>query len=444
MRRILCLILLGLLTACAAPKFTVDDGRVVDEVLLGHIRSYGSGEQALRPAIVRTAALKDPACDTQFELPFSVASSDEWSENDRVAWVRGLGVDERLTVVATSPGSGLKLQDRLVEIDGYHNRSAEEMLLKLAARRDAGEPFEVKLATGKKVPIRPFKVCRGYTRLAPPNSPATQDYHWLLSVHPLEIPLANLDDDEALWMVLWTQGVSEEGGARMKTYHYGTKIAGSLYTLFTVASGLKGAAMAADAAIAVAQQTAATVASDVLKRQLIDQATAFAAARLRNEVLGSARKLTQQQVMGALQVAAVNRGALSGVAWVASTVFEEADAWAYTRMEQLNANPLAGFNLHQKLIERGLASNSMVFDTDRLTALNKLAEDKGRGEDVVAILQGIRPEEIQVAMADMPLASAPTGFSYDDTRDPADATQPFANGLVDGLLTMSVASKSPL
>ncbi len=444
MRRILCLIFLGLLTACAAPKFTVDDGRVVDEVLLGHIRSYGSGEQALRPAIVRTAALKDPACDTQFELPFSVASSDEWSENDRVAWVRGLGVDERLTVVATSPGSGLTLQDRVVEIDGYHNSSAEEMLLKLAARRDAGEPFEVKLATGKKVLIQPFKVCRGYTRLAPPNSPATQDYHWLLSVHPLEIPLANLDDDEALWMVLWTQGVSEEGGARMKTYHYGTKIAGSLYTLFTVASGLKGAAMAADAAIAVAQQTAATVASDVLKRQLIDQATAFAAARVRNEVLGAARKLTQQQVMGAMQVAAVNRGALSGVAWVASTVFEEADAWAYTRMEQLNANPLAGFNLHQKLIERGLASNSMVFDAERLTALNKLADDKGRGEDVVAILQGIRPEDIQVAMAEMPLASTPTGFSYDDARDPSDATQPFANGLVDGLLAMPVASKSSL
>jgi len=444
MRWILCLICLGLLTACAAPKFTVDDGRAVDETLLGHIRSYGTGEQALRPAIVRTAALKDPACDTQFELPFSVASSDEWSENDRVAWVRGLGVDERLTVVATSPGSGLKLQDKVVEIDGYHSSSAEEMLLKLAARRDAGAAFEVKLANGKKVAIQPFKVCRGYPRLAPPNSPATQDYHWLLSVHPLEIPLANLDDDEALWMVLWTQGVSEEGGARMKTYHYGTKIAGSLYTLFTVASGLKGAAMAADAAIAVAQQTAATVASDVLKRQLIDQATAFAAARVRNEVLGAARKLTQQQVMGAMQVAAVNRGALSGVAWVASTVFEEADAWAYTRMEQLNANPLAGFNLHQKLIERGLASNSMVFDTERLTALNKLAEGKGRGEDVVAILQGIRPEELQLAMAEMPLASAPTGFSYDDARDQADAMQPFANGLVDGLLTMPVASKSSL
>ena len=444
MRQFLCLISLGLLTACAAPKFTIDDGRAVDEVLLGHIRSYGSGEQALRPAIVRAAALKDPQCATQFELPFSVASSEEWSENDRVAWVRGLGVDERLTVVATSPGSGFKLQDRLVEIDGYHSSTAEKMLLKLAERRDAGAPFEVKLATGKKVPIQPLNVCRGYTRLAPPNSPATQDYHWLLSVHPLEIPLANLDDDEALWMVLWTQGVSEEGGARMKTYHYGTKIAGSLYTLFTVASGLKGAAMAADAAIAVAQQTAATVASDVLKRQLIDQATAFAAARVRGEVLGAARKLTQQQVMGAMQVAAVNRGALSGVAWVASTVFERADAWAYSRLEQLNANPLAGFNLHQKLIERGLASNSMVFDPERLIVLSKLAEGRGRGEDVVAILQGLRPEELQVAMAEMPLASAPTGFSYDNAHDQVDASQPFANGLVDALLTMPVASKSSL
>ncbi len=444
MRRILCLITLLLLTACAAPKFTVDDGRPVDETLLGHIRSYGTGEQALRPAIARTAALTDPECNTQFELPFSVASSDEWSENDRVAWVRGLGVDERLTVVATSPGSGLQLRDRVVEIAGYHSGSAEKMLLKLADWRDAGAPFDIKLSSGKTVRIQPFKVCRGYTRLAPPNSPITQDYHWLLSVHPLEVPLVNLDDDEALWMVLWTQGVSEEGGARMKTYHYGSKIAGSLYTLFTVASGLKGAAMAADAAIAVAQQTAATVASEVLKKQLIEQATAFAADRVRTEVLGAARKLTQQQVMGAMQAAAVNRGALSGVAWVASTAFEKADAWAYTRLEQLNANPLAGFSLHQKLIERGLVSNSMVFDPDRMTALNKVAEAKGRGEDVVAILQGIRPDELNFPIAEMPLASAPTGFSYDDAHDLADLNQPFAHGLVDGLLTMPVASKSSL
>lgn len=157
MRRILSLIIVLLLTACAAPKFTVDDGRKVDEVLLEHIQTYGRGERALRPAIVRTGALKDPECDTQFELPFSVASSDNWSEDDRVAWVRGLGVDERLTVVATSPGSGVQLRDRILEVGGYRSGSAEKMLLKLAELRDGGKSFEITLSTAKRYLCSPSK-----------------------------------------------------------------------------------------------------------------------------------------------------------------------------------------------------------------------------------------------------------------------------------------------
>jgi hypothetical protein len=310
----------------------------------------------------------------------------------------------------------------------------------LVSYRDSGKPFRVKLANGKTQRIEPFKVCRGYTRLAPPNTPQTQDYHWLLSVHPLELAQANLTEDEALWAVLWTQGVSEEGGARMKTYHYGSKVVGTLYNLFTIATGIKGAALAADAAISAAQSAATSVAAEIIKKQLIDQATSAAAARMREEVLGVARKLTQQQVVGAMQAAAANRGALSGVAWVASTVFEQADAWAYKNLEKLKVDPLASFGLHQKLIEKGLLRNSMVLDTDRLTALNKVAEANGRGADVVAMLQGIKPEDIQIAMADMPLASAPSGFSYEDAMDTASSTQPFARGLVDGMLSMPVAS----
>jgi hypothetical protein len=72
--------------------------------------------------------------------------------------------------------------------------------------------------------------------------------------------------------------------------------------------------------------------------------------------------------------------------------------------------------------------------------LNKVAEANGRGADVVAMLQGIKPEDIQIAMADMPLASAPSGFSYEDAMDTASSTQPFARGLVDGMLSMPVAS----
>lgn len=442
MRWLVTCIIVSLLAACAAPKYTVDDGRKVNETLLGQIRNFGAGERSLRPAISRSAALKDPECDTQWELPFSVASSAAWSDDDRVAWVRGLGVDERLTVVAAASHSPLKVGDRLKDIDGYAREDAEKMTLELANRRDAGRPFSVTLASGQVARVEPFKVCRGYARLAPPSSPTSQDYHWLMSVHPLEVTQANLSDDEALWLVLWTQGLSEEGGARMKTYHYGSKVVGTLYNIFTIASGLKGASLAADAAIGAAQSAAATAATELVKRQLIDQATSLATARLRDEAVGVVRKLTASQVMGALQAAAANRGALTGVAWVAQTVFERADAWAYTRLERLNADPLAGFSLHQKLIEQSLLANSMVFDSERLTALNKLAEDRGRGADVVAILQGIKPQDLQMEIENMPVASAPAGFSYDDPVDLSASNQPFARGLVDGLLNMPLASAS--
>lgn len=444
MRWILACFLVLALAACAAPKYTVDDGRQVDEVLLSHIKTYGAGEQVLRPAIMRSAELQDPECDTQWELPFSVASSDDFNADDRVAWVRGLGVDERLTVVAAAVESPLQVGDRLQGIDGYQNAKAEKMLLTLAERRDAGRPFEVKLWSGMSRRVSPVKVCRGYTRWAPPNSPQTQDYHWLLSVHPLEVVQASLTEDEALWTVLWSQGVSEEGGARMKTYHYGTKVVGTLYNLFTIASGVKGAALAAEAAISAAQTAAAGVATEIIKRQLIEQATAAAAARMRGELLGAARKLTQQQVVGALQAAAANRGSLSGVAWMAATVFEQADLWAYGRMEQLKADPLASFTLHQKLIERGLVSNSMAFDAERLNALNKFAQERGRGDDVLAVLQGIKPEELLTAVAEMPVASAQAGFSYEDPVQDVSATQPFARGLVDGMLNMPVASAASM
>ena len=443
MRRLLVLIFVSLLAGCAAPKYTVDDGRPVNEELLGHIRTYGAGEQALRPAIVRSAALNDPACDTQWELPFSVATSDEWSLDDRVAWVRGLGVDERLTVVGAAPGAELQLRDKIKAIAGFSRDNSEKMLNELAERRDAGTPFDLLLASGKTVRVTPFKVCRGYTRLAPVSSPQAQDYHWLLSVHPLEIAQVDLTEDEALWAVLWTQGVSEEGGARMKTYHYGSKIAGTLYNLFTLTSGLKGAAVAADAALKAAQSAAATVASDLLKQQLIEQATAAAAARMRSELTTAARKLTQAQVMGAMQMAAANRGSLAGVAWIASTVFEKADAWAYERLEKLQGNPLASFSLHQKLIEQNLTANSMVLDPDRLKDLNTLAETRGRGDDVVAILQGLKPEDLQLELAAMPVASAPSDFSYDDMNDPAMRQQPFARGMVEGMLSMPMASANP-
>ena len=440
MYRIAIALLVSLLAACSAPKYTVDDGRKIDEVLLANIRNYGSGEKAIRSGIGRTSALKDPDCDTQWELPFSVESSYRKSDNDKVAWVRALGVDERLTVVGSASGSPLKVGDKIKEVDGYGKEDTEKMALKLADKRDSGKPFKVKLFDGNTVRVTPLKVCRGYARLAPPTTPKLQDYHWLLTVHPLEVARADLTEDEGLWAVLWGQGVSEEGGGRMKTYAYGTQVAGSLYTLFTVASGLQGASLAVNAASQAAQAAANTVATEAIKRQLVDQATAAAANRLRGEATDVVRKLTQSQVTNALQQAAVNRGSLSGVAWIASSVFEQADAWAFKRMEQLGADPLASFTLHQKLVERGLTANSMVLDPDRLAALSKIAEARGKGDDVIAILQGVRPEDLQVAMADMPLASAPGSFSYETEDAPSKQAQPFARGLVDGMLNMPVQS----
>jgi hypothetical protein len=438
MRNLLSLLICLLLAACAGPKYTVDDGRAVNETLLGHIRSYGMGEQAIRPAIARSADLKDPECDKQWELPFALATSSGWSETDRVAWVRALQVDERLTVVATAPGSPLQLGDKVAVLAGLKTEDTEQMLNGLAEIRDRGRPFSIVLSTGKQHVITPFEVCRGYTRLAPPSTPEVQDYHWLLSMHSLEVPQVGLSDDEALWVVLWTQGLSEEGGARMKTFHYGSKIVGTLYNLVTLATGLKGAALAAEAAVTAAKSAAQSVVTEVLKQQLIEQGKSLAVQRIREGITDAAEKLTRQQVVNALQAAAANRGSLSGVARVGATVFDRADSWAFQRAAQLGGNPLAGFRLHQKLIERSFTANAFAFDAERLDALSKLAETKGLGYEVQAILNGFKPEELLFEIGAMPLASAPAAFSFSGPEDPGQGR--FARGLIDAMLDMPMAS----
>lgn len=439
MTRLLLLCLLALLTGCASgPKFTVDDGRKVNEDLLTGMRAYGAGERLIRPAIARSAALKDKECDKQWELPFAVATSAGWDENDRVAWVRSLQVDERLTVIAATADSPLPMGTRINRIGDRASDDGEKLLEWLAEVRDAGKPFNVGTAAGKTVQIRPFEVCRGYTRFAPPNTPQMQDYHWLLSLHPLEVTRAEPTPDEALWMVLWTQGLSEEGGARMKTYHYAVKIAGTLYNLATLASGVKAAALAADAAISAAKSAAANVASDFLKQQLIEQGRALAAQKIREGLVDAAQQLTRQQVLNVMQAAAANRGSLGGISRIAATAFEKADAWAFTRMAALGAPPLAGFTLHQKLIERSLAQNSMLFDADRLTALNKVAAARGFEREVTAILGGFRADVLVAEIGAMPLASTQTSFSFDSPDDPGAGR--FSRGLVDAMLEMPAES----
>ena len=438
--RLLLIALLALLmTGCASgPKFTVDDGRKVDETLLAGMRAYGAGERLIRPAIARSAALQDKECDKQWELPFAVATSAGWNENDRVAWARALQVDERLTVIAVTQDSPLPMGTRLNHVAGQGSDDGEKLLEWLAEARDAGKPFNVGTAAGKPVLIKPFEVCRGYTRFAPPNTPQLQDYHWLLSLHPLEVIQAEPTPDEALWMVLWTQGLSEEGGARMKTYHYAIKIAGTIYNLATLASGVKAAAMAADAAISAAKSAAANVASDILKQQLIEQGKALAAQRIRDGLVDAAQQLSRQQVLNVMQAAAANRGSLSGISRIAATTFERADAWAFTRMAALGAPPLAGFTLHQKLVERSLAMNAFLFDADRLAALNKVVAARGFEREVTAILGGFKADALVAEIGAMPLASAQTSFSFESTDDPGAGR--FSRGLVDAMLELPTES----
>jgi hypothetical protein len=439
MTRLLLIALLALLTGCASgPKFTVDDGRKVDETLLAGMRAYGAGERLIRPAIARSAALKDKDCDKQWELPFAVATSAGWSADDRVAWVRALQVDERLTVIAVTQDSPLPMGTRINHVAGQSSDNGEKLLEWLAEARDNGKPFQLGTAAGKAVQIRPFEVCRGYTRFAPPNTPQLQDYHWLLSLHPLEVTQAEPTPDEALWLVLWTQGLSEEGGARMKTYHYAVKIAGTLYNLATLASGVKAAAMAADAAISAAKNAAANAASDFLKQQLIEQGKNLATQKIRDGLVDAAQQVSRQQVVNVMQAAAANRGSLSGISRIAATAFERADAWAFTHMAALGAPPLAGFTLHQKLIERSLAMNAFVFDADRLSALNKVAAARGFEAEITAILGGFQPEALRAQIGAMPLASAQGSFSFDSPDDPG--ANRFSRGLVDAMLELPAES----
>lgn len=437
-----CLVLTAtlVLTGCATPSFTKDDGRAVDEKLLAQIRHYGAGERALRPAIVRSAELRDSDCDKQWELPFSVASAADWSADERVAWVRGLGVDERLTVVAAAAASPLQPGDRIVAVGSLRREHDAPLLLEtLAEKRDSGEPFPVTTAQGRTAQVQPFQVCRGYVRLAPPNTPELQDYHWLLTLHPLELVSSPLSEDEALWVVLWTQGLSEEGGLRMKAFHYTVKIGTTLYNLATLASGLKGAALAAEAAVKTAQTVAAQVATEMLKRQVIDQARAYATDLLRDAATDAGEKLLRMRMASAMQQAVLNRGRLNGVSRVAATVFDRADAWARQRMVRLSGNPLAGVSLHQKLAEANRASNAFVFDTERMAALEQRFTAEGLETAMLALLKGLRPDSLGAELGAMPLASGDGGFSYHDT--PGTGEGPYAYGLVAALMDMPVSSK---
>lgn len=404
-----------LMGGCSTIKYTVDDGRKVDEKLLANIRAYGKGQQAIVPAIVRTAKLEDKDCDTQWELPFAVATSYDLTPDDKVAWVRGLNVDERLSVVSATKESGLVAGDKLASVYGVKSENSKDMFTLLMDVRDRGGAFEVITATGKRVSIKPFKVCRGHVLLAPPNVPEAQDYHWEMSVHPLETVRNDLSSDEALWMVLWTQGLSEEGGARMKTYQYGKNIVSAAFNLFSLATGAGAIAGAASKAAAAA---ATTVARDaIIKEAATNMAINYAQKQVQDAVIDAvkdkaielakdaAKATAKQQMLTALHEAAANRSGLSGVAWVAGTVFDKADQWAFERMVKLNADPLSGFRLHYKLMQEGYGRNAFLFDSERLPLVTAQAKKIGRDYEIASILGGYVPGTLELDMGDIRQAS---------------------------------------
>lgn len=432
--------LLVLLGGCAT-KEPLDDGRKLDPNLLASFQLYGQGERALRPALARSAkvaANPEIECDKQWELPFAVATSAGSDGDDRVAWWRALQVDERLTVIAASDASPLKVGDRIVRISKVQESNARRMLEVLGIAREDGRSFDVGLADGRTHRIQPFQVCRGYTRLAPPTAPKTQDYHYLMSVHPLELPQALPTADEALWAVLWTQGLSEEGGARMKAYQVTVSIGGTLLQLYSLASGVAAVRAATSTILEEAGKKAGSMLLDTLKDQILQQGQELARQKIKEALQGAAEKVGKAQALGMLQKAAANRGAMSGVAMVATTVWERADAWAFERMRELGADPLAGLRLHQKMQRLELAGNAFALDLERLLALNKLAETAGLRNQALAALGGLPPEELNEDMQRMPQASARTAFRFDSPDDPAAVLG--GRGLIDSMLNLPLAS----
>lgn len=409
------------LSGCAT-KYTIDDGSAVDEKLLSSIRTYGKAERAVRPAIVRSAQLNDSECDKQWELPFAVTSSHGLPQMDRIAWVRALQVDERLTVVAAIEPGPLKPGDKITHIDDYKD-DADDMLVELAAQRDRGREFVLTLSDGRKVPVKPFEVCRGRYELTRPNGPADQDYHWLHARHAASLFDLALTPDEVLWTVLWTQGLSEEAGARMKTYHYGTRLLKGALTVASIASGVGAAANAASAAAAnFAASEAGKAAAVAAGKELAKFAAEQAATAVRDKIISSATKeiakaAAQELAMSALRSAAIFKSSLGGISWVAGTGFYMADKWAHERMALLGADPLAPFTLHGKLALAGQGENAFVFDEERLTAMTGFAEKSGMGERAKLALAGEGAAAVTVAA--LPAAHAVQVRSLDTPVDGA-------------------------
>jgi hypothetical protein len=335
---------LFLLNGCAT-RVTVDDGRPLNAGMVADMRAFGDAAMELRPAIVRSAFAADSGCENQYDLPFDAMTTDGIDDDDtRVAWLRALGLDDNLTVIAADRSSGLRAGDIISEVDGYRSGNKLGLVERLIDARDRGAPFDIVLDSGERVTVSPVRLCRGHVLVAPPLEPALQRYHWTKSVHPLELFQHPLTADEAQWIVLWTQGLSEQGGARMKTYAF---VAGSVKWLSVVGIGI-AASSAAASARAAAGAAGSSAAGQVAASQLAGQAASL------------------------MVRSAANRASLSGVSGVAAGVFDEADQWAFDNMLRLGMDPRAGLRLHEKLVAQGAANNAFLLDEPRMKQMRAL------------------------------------------------------------------------
>jgi hypothetical protein len=331
------------LTGCASSP-VVDDGRDINEQFMFDMTAYAAAAVALRPAIVRSASLNDSDCDTQYELPFEAITSDGvYNSDTKIAWMRAIGVDENLNVIASVPSSGVRQGDIITGVAGQTERNGLELNEALQEARDSGEPFALQLDNGKQVTITPFKVCRGHVVVASPLEPTLQQYHWTQTVHPLEVFRQPLTPDEAQWIELWTQGLSERGGGSMRTYAF---ITGAAKWAAVLALGFvtSGATTAVQGATAAGSSSAGSVAAV--------------------QIAGSAASITAQ--------AAANRASLSGVNRVAASVFDRADQWAFESMQILGMDPRAGLTLHNKLRANKAVSNAFFLDEKRLANMRAM------------------------------------------------------------------------
>lgn len=344
---VLCALGASFLTGCGT-TLMVDDGRKLDDKLVAEMKDYGSAVRVLRPAIVKSAALRDEDCSKQYELPFVAWTSDGIRSDDiKVAWLRAIGVNTDVSVLATDGTVALAPGDIITQVGGYSSSKSLKVFTELLELRDKGKPFTLKLRSGREVAVTPVEVCRGRVAPSLPLEAAVQSYHWTAVSHPHQLFAASLTPDEALWVVLWSQGLSEVGGARMKGYAFAVgAVKWTAVAAITVASG--GAMAAAGGAAAAGGTSLGAMAGQML---------AINAAG---------------QVATGLASAAANRASLSGINGIAAGVFDKADGWAFEQARKIGIDPRAGLSLNDKLVRQGWAANAFALDQERLSKLQAL------------------------------------------------------------------------